>query len=59
MRAYVFTTGLIFTVLALAHVARFIAEGAGLLTEPVFLATTLLAIVMAIWAFWSVRSSRR
>ena len=59
MRAYVLTTGLIFTILALAHVARFIAEVAGFLTEPAFLVTTLLAIVMAIWAFWSVRSSRR
>ena len=59
MRAYVLTTGLIFTCLALAHVARLLAEGAGPLAEPVFFVTTLLAVVMAFWAFWCVRSSRR
>lgn len=59
MRAYVLTTGLIFSALALSHVARLIAEGTGPLFEPVFLVTTLLAVVMAVWAFWSVRSSQR
>lgn len=59
MRAYVLTTGVIFTGLALAHVARLLAEGSGPLTEPVFFVTTLLAIVMAVWACWCARDLRR
>lgn len=48
MRAYVGTTGATFLLLALAHVARLLAEGAAPLRDPVFLLTTIasLAFVM-------------
>jgi hypothetical protein len=55
MRAYLMTSGLIFLALALAHAARIFAEGATTLTEPVFLTTTVLSVIMTIWAFRVVR----
>ena len=50
MRTYVGTTGVVFLVLALVHLARLIAEGAGLLKQPTFVLTTLVSLVLAIWA---------
>jgi hypothetical protein len=59
MRAYVLTSGLIFLVLALAHVARFVAEGAGPLHNPLSVASSLLGLGMALWAAVIFRSARR
>jgi hypothetical protein len=59
MRSYVLTSGFIFAILVFAHAARLATEGAAPLTQPIFLASTLLAVVMAAWAFWSIRASRR
>jgi hypothetical protein len=56
MRAYLMTSGLIFLALTLAHAARMLAEGTTILKEPVFLTTTVLSVIMTVWAF---RVSRR
>ena len=50
MRAYVVVTGGLFALIALAHVARLCSEGVGVPTQPVFLATRLLFVVVAVWA---------
>ena len=59
MRAYVLASGLMFLVLALAHVARFVAEGSGPLHNPLFVASSLLGLGMALWAAVIFRSAGR
>jgi hypothetical protein len=53
MKAYVITTGTIFGLITIAHVARILDEGTRLLTEPFYLLLTLLAAGMVVWA-WRV-----
>ena len=50
MKAYIGVTGATFGLLALVHIARLFAEGARLLTEPLFLATTGVSIGACAWA---------
>jgi hypothetical protein len=50
MRAYVITTGVLFALILAAHVARLVAEGAGLLREPIFIATSIVSLGVAAWA---------
>jgi hypothetical protein len=50
MRTYVAVTGLIFALIFAAHVARGWAEGSGLLREPFFIATSLAALALGVWA---------
>ena len=53
MRCYVVTTGMIFVALLVAHLARFYAEGAGILSSPAFVLTSVGSAAMAIWS-WRV-----
>ena len=55
MKAYVGVTGAVFGLLALVHIARLFAEGAHLLTEPFFLATTGVSIGACVWAIALLR----
>jgi hypothetical protein len=48
--AYLVTTGLIFALIVLAHIMRFIDEGPGIAGDPVYWATTALAAAMCLWA---------
>jgi hypothetical protein len=50
MKAYIVVTGAVFFLLAVSHVARFVAEGSRLLTEPIFISTTILSLGLFIWA---------
>ena len=50
MKAYVAVTGIVFFLLAVTHVARFLAEGDRLLTEPIFISTTILSLGLFAWA---------
>lgn len=59
MKAYVITTGAIFGLLALVHVARVIAEGSHLARNPWFIAVTLSAAALCFWACRLLRRSRR
>ena len=54
MKAYVTTTGALFALLVVAHIARAVAEGPSLIKNPIFIATTLIGTTMVIWA-WRVR----
>jgi hypothetical protein len=59
MKAYLTTTGTVFGLITLAHIARIFAEGPRLAKDPVFLLLTLAAAVLCFWA-WRLlwRSSR-
>ena len=51
MRAYLITTGVLFALVAVAHVWRVIAESSVLATDPWFVLLTILAVAMSAWAF--------
>lgn len=59
MKAYVITTGALFGLLALAHLARMIWENPHLATDPVYVPITLASAALCFWA-WRVlpRSGR-
>ncbi len=50
MRAYIGITGLVFALMFAAHVARILAEGSGIMREPIIIATSVLSLGLAIWA---------
>jgi hypothetical protein len=50
MRVYVLTTGILFGLIVLAHIARLFAEGAHLVQDPIFITLTLAALAVAVWA---------
>ena len=50
MKAYIAITGIVFFLLAVAHVARVIIEGTHVLTEPIFVLTSIASIAIFIWA---------
>lgn len=54
MRIYIGVTGLIFALIFAAHLARFYAEGTGLLREPFFILMTAAALALSIWAVFLV-----
>lgn len=62
MKAYLLTTGGLFAVLALAHVARTIAEASRLNTDPGFIVEGpgigILAAAIAVWAWRLLRRAR-
>lgn len=58
MKSYVITTGSVFALVALAHVARAIEEGSGVLKNPWFVATTILSVGLCAWALRLLKPSR-
>ena len=58
MRAYTITTGIVFALLAVAHVWRIFGERRELGTQPEFLIITLAAAALSAWAFVALRRSR-
>lgn len=57
LKAYLITTGTLFVLLAAAHVIRAVQEPP-LARDPWFLLTSVIAIVLAAWAFRLIRASR-
>jgi hypothetical protein len=61
MKAYLFTTGGLFAVLALAHLARTIAESSRLTTDPGFIiegpGIGIIAAAIAVWAWRLLRTA--
>lgn len=51
MKYYVITTGTAFGLLALAHFARIILEGAHVAESPIFVVTTIVSIALCVWAW--------
>jgi hypothetical protein len=50
LKAYVITSGAVFGVLTLLHIARAFAEGPRLATDPKFVLFTALAALLCFWA---------
>ena len=59
MKAYIITTGVIFGLITIAHLLRFVMEGSRLVTEPVFILLTLLSAALCIWAWQVLRRLSR
>ena len=59
MRAYLVTTGVMFALIAVAHLWRIVAESRALATEPWFMGLTIAAVVMSGWAFRLLRTAPR
>lgn len=51
MKAYLITSGTIFGLITLAHVARVVWENPHLGREPWFVLLTLLAAALSVWAW--------
>ena len=58
MKAYIITSGLIFFLIAIAHIVRVAMESTRILHEPIFVVLTLLAAALSIWAFIVLRRVR-
>jgi hypothetical protein len=59
MKAYLITTGVVFSAITAAHIARVFAEGAHLARNPFFILLTLLAAGLSVWAWRLLRLSSR
>ncbi len=59
MKAYVMTTGVIFGVVVIAHIWRMLSENAQLATDPAYLAITITAGALCLWAVSLIMRSPR
>ena len=59
MRIYIGITGLLFALMFAAHVARIWIEGTQLLSEPIFIVTTLASLGLSVWAVLVLMRDRR
>jgi hypothetical protein len=59
MKSYIMTTGAAFGLIALAHIVRIFAEGAHLITEPLFLFTTVGSVSICVWAIVILKQPTR
>ena len=59
MKAYLITTGAVFALITLAHIARVFAEGPHLATDPLFIVLTVATAVLCFWACCLLWRSRR
>lgn len=55
VKPYLITTGTVFALITLAHIARVFAEGARLAKDPAFILLTLLAGGLSVWGFLLLR----
>ena len=53
MKAYILTTGVIFGLITVAHLLRFVMECSHLAREPLFILLTVLSAALSVWA-WQV-----
>jgi hypothetical protein len=58
MKAYVITTGTIFVLITVAHVWRMVVEPS-VATEPAYLALTVVAAGLGLWAWQLLRRPAR
>jgi hypothetical protein len=59
LKAYVITTATLFALVFIAHVWRAVEEGAPLSMNPTFIALTVIAAALAVWAFRVLKSMPR
>jgi hypothetical protein len=58
LKAYLVTTGIVFALIVVAHVARAVAEGAVVLRNPLWVLLTVLAAALATWSAYLLKTSR-
>ena len=59
MRAYLATTGLLFSLMVVVHAWRGFIEGAGIWTKPTFVLFTVVPAALAVWALRLYLSGRK
>ena len=59
MKIYIVTTGLIFGIVTVAHIARMITEDGRFATNPFYLAITALSAGLFVWAISLLRRRPR
>lgn len=59
MKIYVVVTGIVFALLAVAHIARIVMEGAQVLFEPIFLFTSVASVGLVLWAIILLERARK
>jgi hypothetical protein len=59
VKAYLVTTGAVFSLITLAHIWRMIAEGSHLAADPSYLLLTAVAAALGVWAWRLFRLSAR
>ena len=57
MRAYVITSGTVFGLVLVAHVARVVDEGLQVASDPLFVVSSMVALGLVLWA-WRVVPAR-
>ncbi|HKE93230.1 MAG TPA: hypothetical protein VKB34_02905 [Povalibacter sp.] len=50
MRAYVITTGIVFGLLIVAHIAHVVSDGPQALKDPFFMLSSLIAVGLCAWS---------
>jgi hypothetical protein len=51
MKAFLITSGTVFGLVVLAHIARAFTEGPGVAKDPVFILLTILAAGLSAWSW--------
>ena len=59
VKAYLISTGVVFGLVAVAHVLRVIQEGAGPLTNPWCILSSALSVGFCVWAWRLLRARQR
>lgn len=59
MRAFLWTTGIVFALITIAHIWRVFGESASLAKDPWFLLITVFAAGLCVWSFRLLRVSKR
>jgi hypothetical protein len=59
MKAFLWTTGIVFGLITVAHVWRVVAESRALAKDPWFLLISVVAAGLSIWAFRLLRTTTR
>jgi hypothetical protein len=59
VKAYLVTTGAVFSLITVAHIWRMIAEGSHLAADPAYLLLTAVAAGLGVWAWLLLRRSAR
>ncbi len=57
MKTYVITTGTIFGLLTVAHLARIFMESPSLAKDPSYVLITVIAAALCVWAWRLARAS--
>ena len=59
MKAFLWTTGIVFALITVAHIWRVFAESAALARDPWFILISLVAAGLSVWSFRLLRTSTR